>query len=131
MGIFDDGYQQAIIDAARQPVDRPPAGFMEGFSASYDTTRQEDLSISERAAELSRQSKAEKRENSRDYRQAVYRNGQPYGSRFNHSGEGADIGRAADQRAFQSAPRDQERRRLVERDHRGFKAAAPDVRERH
>ena len=48
MGIFDDGYQQSIIDAARQPIDRPPAGFMESFSASYDTTRQEDLSISER-----------------------------------------------------------------------------------
>lgn len=29
MGIFDDGYQQAIIDAARQPVDKPPPGFME------------------------------------------------------------------------------------------------------
>jgi hypothetical protein len=26
MGIFDDGYQQAIIDAARQPIDKPPAG---------------------------------------------------------------------------------------------------------
>lgn len=30
MGIFDDdGYQQAINDAARQPVDKPPPGFME------------------------------------------------------------------------------------------------------
>ena len=28
MGIFDDGYQQSI-DAARQSIDRPPAGFME------------------------------------------------------------------------------------------------------
>ena len=48
MGIFDDGYQQAIIDAARQPVDRPPAEFREVFNATYEATRQEDLSISER-----------------------------------------------------------------------------------
>jgi hypothetical protein len=38
MSIFDDGYHQAILDAARQPIDKPPAGFMEGFSASDDTT---------------------------------------------------------------------------------------------
>jgi hypothetical protein len=29
MGIFDDGYQQTITDTARQPIDRPPAGFMD------------------------------------------------------------------------------------------------------
>lgn len=48
MGIFDDGYQQAIINAARQSVDRPPAEFREVFNATYEATRQEDLSIGER-----------------------------------------------------------------------------------
>lgn len=47
MGVFDDGYQQALIDAARQPVERPPAGFREAFWATYDATKQEDLSTSE------------------------------------------------------------------------------------
>jgi hypothetical protein len=48
MGIFDDGYQQAIIDTARQLVNRLPAEFREVFNATYEATRQEDLSISER-----------------------------------------------------------------------------------
>jgi hypothetical protein len=34
MGIFDEGYQQSIIDAARQPIDKPPAVFVEVFSAA-------------------------------------------------------------------------------------------------
>ena len=38
MSIFDDGYHQAILDAARQPIDKPPAGLLEGFCASDDTT---------------------------------------------------------------------------------------------
>ena len=29
MGIFDQGYEQSIIDTARQPIDKPPARFME------------------------------------------------------------------------------------------------------
>lgn len=36
-----------MIDARRQPVTRPPAGFLEAFSATYESTKQEDLSISE------------------------------------------------------------------------------------
>jgi hypothetical protein len=48
MGIFDDGYEQAIIGAGRNPVTRPPAGFIESFTASYESTRQENLSINER-----------------------------------------------------------------------------------
>jgi hypothetical protein len=38
MSIFDGGYHQSILDAARQPIDKPPAGFLEGISASDDTT---------------------------------------------------------------------------------------------
>ena len=34
MGIFDDGYQQAVIDAARNPVERAASGFMEAFHSS-------------------------------------------------------------------------------------------------
>jgi hypothetical protein len=48
MGIFDDGYTQSVIDAAKQPPAKIPAGFMDAFHATYDATRQEDLSISER-----------------------------------------------------------------------------------
>lgn len=48
MGIFDDGYEAAIIEAARNPVTRPPAGFFDAFHATYEATRQEDLSISAR-----------------------------------------------------------------------------------
>src|SRR6266404_2111282 len=48
MGIFDDGYDQAIIDASRLPPARVPSGFMDAFHATYEATRQEDLSISER-----------------------------------------------------------------------------------
>lgn len=48
MGAFDDGYEQAIIDASREPAARSPVGFLEAFHASYDLTRQEELSISER-----------------------------------------------------------------------------------
>jgi hypothetical protein len=29
MGIFDEGYQQATIDAARQPIDKPTAGIVD------------------------------------------------------------------------------------------------------
>ena len=29
MGIFGESYQQAIIDVARQPIDKPLAGFRE------------------------------------------------------------------------------------------------------
>ena len=36
MGIFDDGYQRAIIDAARQPIDKLPAGFMDLSRANED-----------------------------------------------------------------------------------------------
>jgi hypothetical protein len=42
MGIFDDGYQQSIIDTTDSLLTHPPTGFS---SASYDTARQEDLSI--------------------------------------------------------------------------------------
>ena len=34
MGIFDDGYQQAVIDAARNPVERGASGFMEAFHSA-------------------------------------------------------------------------------------------------
>ena len=37
MGIFDDGYQQAVIDAARNPVERAASGFMEAFHSSYES----------------------------------------------------------------------------------------------
>lgn len=47
MGVFDQGYEQALIDAGRQPVERPPAGFLDTFLATWESTRQEDLSISE------------------------------------------------------------------------------------
>src|ERR1043165_1416920 len=47
-GVFDDGYTQAYLDAERNPIARPPAGFAETFAAMYQATRQEDLSISER-----------------------------------------------------------------------------------
>ena len=47
MGVFDEGYDQAVIDAGRQPVERPPAGFLETFLATWQSTRQEDLTISE------------------------------------------------------------------------------------
>jgi len=29
MAIFDQGYEQSIIDAARQPIDKLPVGFMD------------------------------------------------------------------------------------------------------
>jgi hypothetical protein len=48
MGVFDDGYEQRIIDAGRNPITSPPSGFLESFKATYQQTRQEDLSISER-----------------------------------------------------------------------------------
>lgn len=47
MGVFDSGYRQSLIDAARNPVDRPPAGFIEAFIATHESTKQEDLSTSE------------------------------------------------------------------------------------
>jgi hypothetical protein len=47
MGLFDDGYEQSLIDASRTPVTRPPAGFFEAFNATYEATKQEDLSTSE------------------------------------------------------------------------------------
>ena len=48
MGIFDDAIsKQSSTRNANWWTDRP-TGFMEGFSASYATTVQEDLSISER-----------------------------------------------------------------------------------
>jgi len=47
MGVFDSGYRQALIGAARNPVDRPPAGFIEAFIATHESTKQEDLSTSE------------------------------------------------------------------------------------
>jgi len=47
MGVFYSGYRQSVIDAARNPVDRPPAGFIEAFIATHESTKQEDLSISE------------------------------------------------------------------------------------
>jgi hypothetical protein len=37
MSIFDDGYHQAILDAARQPIDKPPAGSLEDFADSDNT----------------------------------------------------------------------------------------------
>ena len=38
MSIFDGGYDQAILEAARQLIDKPPAGLMENFSASKRIT---------------------------------------------------------------------------------------------
>ena len=48
MGVFDDGYEQSILDASRQPAARVPAGFLDAFNATYQATRQQALSISER-----------------------------------------------------------------------------------
>ena len=48
MGVFDDDYDQAIIDAARQPAAHIPSGFLHAFNATSQATRQEGLSISER-----------------------------------------------------------------------------------
>jgi len=47
MGVFDSSYRQSLIDTARNPVRRLPAGFIEAFTATYESTKQEDLSISE------------------------------------------------------------------------------------
>jgi len=47
MGVFDNGYEQSVLDAGRNPVERPPAGFLETFLATFEATRQEDLSNSE------------------------------------------------------------------------------------
>jgi hypothetical protein len=44
MGVFDEGYEQALIDATRNPIERPPAQFGEAFHATYEATKQEDLS---------------------------------------------------------------------------------------
>lgn len=47
MGTFDDGYTDALIDAARQPAAALPTGFLENFSATAAHQIQEGLSISE------------------------------------------------------------------------------------
>jgi hypothetical protein len=107
MGIFDDGYQQAIIDAARQPVDRPPAGFMEGFCASYDTTPARG-SFYQRASELSGQGKQRNEKTLEITGNPFTVTANPTDPGLTTVGEGAVIGRAADQRAFQPAPGDQE-----------------------
>jgi hypothetical protein len=38
VSIFDDGYHQAILDVTHQPIDKPPAGFMEVFSPAMTPT---------------------------------------------------------------------------------------------
>ena len=47
MGVFSQGYEQALIDARRRPLDRPPAEFTETFVATWNATVQEDLTTSE------------------------------------------------------------------------------------
>lgn len=47
MGVFDSGYEQAIIDAGNAPAAKPAVGFKEAYWATWYATRQEDLSISE------------------------------------------------------------------------------------
>jgi hypothetical protein len=39
MGIFDDGSQPAIVDTARQQIDKPPAVFVEVFARRYLATK--------------------------------------------------------------------------------------------
>lgn len=39
MGIFDDGSQQAIVDTARQQIDKVPAVFVEVFARRYLATK--------------------------------------------------------------------------------------------
>src|SRR2546429_547800 len=42
-GVFDNGYDAAISEAAKYPAERPPAGFGESFVSSFGQTLREDV----------------------------------------------------------------------------------------
>lgn len=48
MSVFDDTYQDALIEARKRPFERLPAGYIDAFLATEETRIQENLSISER-----------------------------------------------------------------------------------
>src|SRR6266481_5044991 len=61
-GVFDDGYQSAIAEAAKHPIDRPPAGMGEAFLSGFSQTLREDVpGISQSAFESTLQQKQAER----------------------------------------------------------------------
>ena len=42
-GVFDNGYDAAISEAAKNPAERPPAGIGESFLSSFGQTLREDV----------------------------------------------------------------------------------------
>src|SRR5947207_51347 len=42
-GVFDNGYDAAISEAAKHPAERPPAGIGESFVSSFGQTVREDV----------------------------------------------------------------------------------------
>ena len=42
-GVFDNGYDAAISEAAKHPAERPPAGIGESFVSSFGQTLREDV----------------------------------------------------------------------------------------
>ena len=43
LGVFDNGYDAAISEAAKRPAERPPAGIGESFLSSFGQTVREDV----------------------------------------------------------------------------------------